>query len=133
MSHSDDGQVIVPPTADERKGIQPVVTLKANGGARADVKVGVPVTFTAVVEVHALTGKVVAADWHFEGEGTFPIAGKFKLVNKTGSLATLNTTYKFTKPGTYFVTLRAVSQRQGDAKTPFAHIQNLDRVRVVVK
>ena len=129
----EDGQVIIPPTADERKGIQPVVTLKANGGARTDVKVGVPVAFTAVVEVPALTGKVVAADWHFEGEETFPIAGKFKLVNKTGSQATLNTTYKFTRPGTYFVTLRAVSQRQGDTKTPFARIQNLDRVRVVVK
>jgi hypothetical protein len=129
----EDGQVVIPTTADERKGIQPVVTLKANGGARADIKVGVPVTFTAVVEVPSHTGKVVAADWDFEGEGTFPIAGKFKLVNKTGSRATLNTTYKFTKPGTYFVTLRAVSQRQGDAKTPFAHIQNLDRVRVVVK
>ena len=46
-----DGQVVVPPTAEERKGIQPVVTVKANGGKRADVKVGEPVTFTAVVEV----------------------------------------------------------------------------------
>ena len=45
-----DGQVIVPPTAEERKGIQPVVTVKANGGQRADVKVGQPVTFTAVIE-----------------------------------------------------------------------------------
>ena len=129
----EDGQVIIPPTADERKGIQPVITLKANGGARADTKVGIPVTFTAVVEVPTHTGKVVAAEWDFEGEGTFPIAGKFKLVNKTGSIATLITTHNFTRPGTYFVTLRAVSQRQGDSKTPFAHIQNLDRVRVVVK
>jgi hypothetical protein len=129
----EDGQVVIPVTAAERKGIQPVITLKANGRERTDVKVGVPVNFTAVVEVPPLTGIVVSADWDFEGDGTFPEAGKLKLVDKTGSRATLNTTYKFTRPGTYFATLRAVSQRQGDTNTPFARIQNLDRVRVVVK
>jgi hypothetical protein len=63
-----DGQVVIPPTANERRGIQPVVTVKANGGKRADVKVGQPVTFTAEVEVPKGMGKVVAAAWHFEGE-----------------------------------------------------------------
>ena len=29
--------------------------------------------------------------------------------------------------------LRAVSQRDGDARTPYARIQNLGRVRVLVK
>ncbi len=62
-----DGQVVVPPTADERKGIQPVVMVKANGSKRADVKVGEPVTFTAEVEVPKGMGKVVAASWNFEG------------------------------------------------------------------
>ncbi len=129
----EDGQVVLPTNADERKGIQPVVTLKANGGARVDIKVGVAVTFTAVVEVPTHTGKVVSADWDFEGEGTFPVVGKYKPADKTGSRVTLKTSYTYSKPGTYFVTLRAVSQRQGDANTPFARIQNLDRVRVVVK
>jgi hypothetical protein len=129
----EDGQVVISNTANDRNGIQPVVTLKANGGARADVKTGEPVTFSAVVEVPPLAGKVVAADWDFEGDGTFPVAGKFWLTDKKGASAILNTTYKFSRPGIYFVTLRAVSQRQGDAKTPFANVQNLDRVRVVVK
>ncbi len=129
----EDGQVIIPATADEREGIQPVVTLKVNGGERTEVKVGVPVTFTAVVEVPQHTGKIVAADWDFEGEGTFPVAGKFKPVDKTGSHVTLKTTCIFTKPGTCFPTLRVASQRQGDEKTPFARVQNLGRVRVVVK
>ena len=40
---------------------------------------------------------------------------------------------RFEKPGTYFVALRAISQRQGDKTTPYARIQNMDRVRVVVK
>jgi hypothetical protein len=42
-------------------------------------------------------------------------------------------THHFERPGTYFPALLAVSQRQGDAKTPFARIQNLGRVSVVVK
>ena len=100
---------------------------------RADVEAGKPVTFTAVVDVPPHTGKVVAAEWDFEGSGKFPIAGKFALTNKTGSRATLTATYTFSKPGTYFPSLRVTSQRQGDAKTPYARIQNLGRVRVVVK
>ena len=129
----EDGQVIVPPTAAERKGIQPVVTLRANGGERAEIKAGKSVTFTAVVEVPPHAGQVVAAEWDFEGEGTFPDAGKFKSVDKTGTRVTLNNTHTFAKSGTYFPTLRVVSQRQGDARTPYARIQNLERVRVVVE
>lgn len=129
----EDGQVIVPTTAAERKGIQPVVTVKANGGQRADVQVGRPVTFTAEIEIPPHTGKVIAAEWDFEGAGTFPVTGKFMSADKTGSRVTLKTTHTFAKPGTYFPTLRIASQRQGDTETPFARIQNLDRVRVVVK
>ena len=94
---------------------------------------GKPVTFIAEVEVPQHTGKVVAAEWDFEGSGKFPIAGKFTLTDKAGSRATLTTTYAFSKPGTYFPALRVTSQRQGDAKTPYARIQNLGRVRVAVK
>jgi hypothetical protein len=129
----NDGQVVVPATAANRKGIQPVVTLMANGSARADVKVGQPVTFIAQVEVPSHTGKVVAADWDFEGAGTFQTAGKLRPTAKSGSTVTVKTTHSFSKPGTYFVALRAASQRQGDTKTPYARIQNLERVRVVVK
>jgi hypothetical protein len=42
-------------------------------------------------------------------------------------------THAFAKQGTYFVTLRAASQRQGDAKDIDTTIVNLSRVRVVVK
>lgn len=128
-----DGQVEVPPTAAARKGIQPVITVRANGGERTEVKVGKPVTFTAVIEVPENTGKVVAAAWDFEGIGTFPGAGKLIRDKKNASRATLKTTHRYTKPGTYFVTLRAASQRQGDDTTPFAQIKNLGRVRVVVQ
>jgi hypothetical protein len=129
----EDGQVVIPATAAGRKGIQPVVTVKANGGERADVKVGQPVTFTAIIDVPHNTGKVVTAEWDFEGKGTFPVAGKLIQDKRDASRATLKTTYRYTKPGTYFVTLRAASQRQGDAKTPYTRIYNLGRVRVVVR
>ena len=45
----------------------------------------------------------------------------------------LKTTYTFSKPGTYFPTLRVIGQRQGDINTPYARIVNLARVRVVVR
>jgi hypothetical protein len=54
-------------------------------------------------------------------------------VGETAFRVTLKTTSTFSTPGTYFPTLRAVSQRQGDAQTPYARIQNLGRARVVVK
>jgi hypothetical protein len=127
-----DGQIELPATAADRKGIQPVVTLKANGEERAEVKVGQSVKFTATVEVPANTGNVVAADWDFEGIGKYPVVGKFSSKSKD-SKATLKTTYKFSKPGTYFPVLRVASQRKGDAKTPYTRIKNIGRVRVVVK
>ncbi|HKJ43256.1 MAG TPA: hypothetical protein VKA27_14260, partial [Sunxiuqinia sp.] len=125
-----DGQVIVPDSADERKGIQPVVHVKVNGGVRADVKVGEEVTFDAFVETPNNTGKIVAAEWDFEGNGDFP--DRMNIAKNNGSLA-FKTTYSFAKPGTYFPVLRVASQRDGNAKTPFARIQNLGRVRVVVR
>jgi hypothetical protein len=128
-----DGQVNVPTTAAARRGIQPVVAVRANGNERADVQAGKSVVFTAQIELPPGTGTLVEAHWDFDGTGTFATAGKLMLTDKGGSRATLKTTYPFTKPGTYFPTLRVASQRQGDAKTPYARIQNLGRVRVVVQ
>lgn len=130
------GQVVVPAVAVERKGIQAVVAVKANGGARADVKVGQPVTFTAVIETPPNAGAVVSAEWDFDattavvpGEANrFPIAERFTPAPRI----TLTRQYTYTKPGTYFPALRVHSQRQGNATTPYARVPNLGRVRVVV-
>jgi PKD domain-containing protein len=125
------GQVVVPPTAAQRRGIQPVVHLKANGADRAAVRAGQPVTFTADIAVPPGTGRIVAAQWDFDGEGTFPASSAIPA--GTGGAISVKTTYTFTRPGTYFPALRSVSQRQGDRSTPYTRIQNLGRVRVVVK
>jgi len=41
--------------------------------------------------------------------------------------------HTFGKAGTYFPALRGVSERTGDRVTPYARVQNLGCVRVVVK
>lgn len=125
----EDGQVIVPPNAAERKGIQPTLNVKANGKVRADVGKGKSVTFTASIEVPPNAGSIVSAEWDFEGGGTFSIAEKLK----PGKQVNLKMTHTFLKSGTYFPTLRVSAQREGDINTPFTRIQNLARVRVVVK
>lgn len=128
----EDGQVIVPPMAAQRHGIQPVVELSVSGGKRVEVKAGEPVELTAVVEVPPGTGKVVATQWDLEGGTDFAVSEAFD-AERAAAKVVLKRTHSFTKPGTYFPTVRVASQRDGDLTTPFARAQNLDRVRVVVK
>ncbi|WP_207904661.1 PKD domain-containing protein [Novosphingobium sp. PhB165] len=124
-----DGQIQVPATASARQGIQPVVTITANGKAQTDVRRGEPVRLAGTVSVPPGAGSVVSAQWDFEGDGTFDEDAK----PGTGANVTVSTTHSFDKPGTYFVVLRAASQREGDANTPFARIQNLSRAKIVVR
>jgi len=126
----DDCQVLVPPTASARRGIQPVATVTANGGERADVAVGAPVRFEAVVEVPPGAGTVVAAEWDFDGAGDYPLVeSRF---DGSETRVAFEVEYAFSEPGTYYPALRVTSQRQGDVDSPFARVQNLGRVRVVV-
>ena len=124
------GQVEVPPTAARRRGVQPVVTVLANGNTRTEVNIGQRVTLSAVIEAPPNTGRVVSAEWSLEGTNEFTPAA---LTIPGGTRAALQTTHTYSKSGTYFVVLRAASHRVGDAKTPYARIQNLGRVRVVVR
>jgi hypothetical protein len=128
-----DGQVVVPPTAAARKGVQPVVAVTANGGECAEAAVGETVAFDARIQVPPGTGLVVAADWDFEGAGDFPASEPFEFVSIDGSSVTVKGSYAFSAPGTYFPALRATSHRQGNSTTRFARVQNLGRVRVVVR
>lgn len=127
----ENGQVIKSPNVQERKGIQPIPNLLVNGKKRADIKPGKTLTFLASVEVPANTGKVVAADFDFDGTGKFNTVGK--IVMKNSITAMVRVKHKFDKKGTFFPTVRVASQREGDTQTPYTRIQNLDRVRVVVE
>lgn len=125
----DGAQIVVPPAAGERKGMQPVVTLSVNGGERADIMVGDTVTFEAHIKVPPGAGKVVSAEWDFLGVGDYPVDQQIWHPRHT---VHLSRTYTYTSPGTYFPVLRAASQRHGDADDPFTQVNNLARVRVVV-
>lgn len=126
-----DGQVLVPATAAQRKGIQPIVGLTANGGPVVRVKAGMPVRLAGTIVVPPGAGYVSRAEWDFEGDGAFD--GAAKLPGGKKATAKVSTSHAYAKPGTYFAVLRAASQRTGDRKTPFAQIQNLARVRVIVE
>lgn len=125
-----DGQVVLPATAAARRGIQPVVTIAANGRARAQVRPGQAVRFTGTVTAPPGTGKVVRAEWDFDGKGDYPERASVKGGSES---VTVSTSHTFDKPGTYFVTLRGFAQRQAAAGTPFAQLRNLARARVVVR
>ena len=129
----EDGQIKVPSSAHDRNGIQPTINLMANGTKRADIRTGQKVKLTAIVEVPVNGGKLVEAKWDFEGKGTYPVNGEFKSIDKSNRHYSVAATYKFNNAGTYFITLRVASQREGNANTSYTRIQNLDRVRVVVR
>jgi hypothetical protein len=124
-----DGQIQVPATAAERGGVQPVVTLTAKGGERADVGVGEPVALVGEVEVPPGAGVVVSAEWDYDGTGTYPDADR---VGDGATAQHVERAHAFDQPGTWFVTLRVASQRAESVGSPFGRALNLARVRVVV-
>ena len=128
-----EGQVIAAPTAATRHGVQPVVHALANGGTRAEVTVDQPVVLTGTIDVPPGAGKVVKAEWDFEGLGTYPAVVPFQ-TSADGSRATVSITHAFAKPVTWFAVLRGISHPQRHATTSsYALAQNLARVRVVVR
>ncbi|MFB5678867.1 PKD domain-containing protein [Paenibacillus terreus] len=123
-----DSQIKVPEIAAARRGIQPVVNLTVDGSDRIDIAAGQTVTFTAKIQVPPGAGKIVGVDWDFLGTGDF-VASSYGSPSQT---VKMSATFTYKTPGTYFPALRATSDREGDKATPFAKVQNLGRVRVVV-
>lgn len=124
----DEAQVLLPPKAAERKGLQLVVDLNANGKPRADVRAGQPVELVGVLEAPPEAGAVVVAEWDFDGSGKFGTTSSFV----PAARVEVRQSYTFSTPGIYFVTLRGANQRRGDPSTPYARIYNLARARIVV-
>jgi hypothetical protein len=123
-----NSQIEVPLSAAERGGVQPVVTILANGGQRAEVAVGEPVTFVGSIDVPPRMGKVIAADWDFEASGHV----REVAIDEPVERCSLAATYTYAKPGTYFAVLRGTSQREGDTRARYGRVQNVARVRIVV-
>ena len=140
----ENAQVIVPETANERRGIQPVVKATIIGddkkglisydGKRIDVKRGASVEIRCVAEVPAGQGKVMLAQISYDGkEYSEKIDLSNAIYSADGSRVEFTICHQFKERGTYFPTVRVASQRKVDPSSPFARIYNLDRVRVVVK
>lgn len=123
------GQVTLPATADARGGLQPVVTVTVNGGDRADIGVGESVNIDAVAEVPPGTGTIVSLEWDFDGLGSFPVTED---IDGTQTLVKASQNHTYDTPGTYFVTARACSNREGDVNAEFRRLPNVDSVRIVV-
>ena len=126
------GQMIVPDTAVERRGIQPVVTLLANGSSCTRVKCGEPVSFVAEAEVPDGAGSLTLAEWSFEGEENYPFQGNLEL-RDGGQRATIRAEHIYKEPGTYFAVIRVSSERNGDKNSLFTQVRNLERVRIIVE
>jgi len=152
----EGGCVHIAPTAEERKGMQPVISLFANGETCAHVKVGEEVMLKAEAQVPEGAGSVTEIQFSFSDPmfGTyarretsgdynaFLAAGKSKRVKGemesfvdgdglNAACATITTSYD--KPGTYFATAFVKSQRDGDKDEIFTQVKNLARVRIIVE
>jgi len=128
----EQGQIEVPIAANKRKGIQPTVQLRANGASRAEAAVKDKVVLEARVEIPPQGNPIVEAAWDLDGSGAFKVKATPRHPNTSGNTLTYITEVSFDKAGTYFPVLRVASQDERYANTPYAMVQNLGRVRVVV-
>jgi hypothetical protein len=126
-----DGQVRLPADAASRGGVQPVVSVTANGGSLATVAVGEPVTLSVQAEAPAAGGTIVSVQWDFDGKGAYPYSDPS--VDGSATSVTLATTHAYSEPGTYFATALVASHRDGDVDAKHRRLQNLASARVVVR
>ena len=125
-----DGKIILAASAEQRQGIQPVVTVTANGRSLAVVRVGEQVDLQVHAGVTPEAGKIISASWDFDGSGSFPfthegIDGKSSNIN-------LTTTHQYHKPGTYYVSALVHAHRSGDINAIKLRIPNVAQARIIV-
>ena len=133
----DDGQLTLAGDAATRRGVQPTVALAAGNADRTKgspgtirVRAGQRITLHGTATVPPDAGVVVAAQWSASGAGDFDQA---VLARRAANEWTTSTTVRYAQPGTYYPVLRVSAQREVNAADPFAHVENLARVRVVVE
>lgn len=138
-----DGQIYLADTAKERKGVQPVVSMTANGSVCAHVRAGEKVTLRVDAWVPENAGEVTAIDYDFVSDEQLSMEKKALTVfqNKGGVSrmqadglqgAVSEMVHIYEKPGTYFASARVKVNREGDAAKLFTQIKNIARVRIIV-
>lgn len=138
----ENGQIYPAASAGERKGVQPVVELLANGSSCARVKAGEAVRFTANVQLPEKGGIVTAIDFGFDDDrglpggmdADYPVKGEVVHTETDGVQgATAACEYTYDRPGVYFAAVRVKANRLGDPDKLFTQVKNLARARVVVE
>ena len=128
---TDDLEIELEPAGAQRGAVQPSVAVTANDAAgRVEVPAGATVAFEANVEVPARAGKLIGAEWDFDGRGLFPLTAQE--VDGTTARAILRASHRFEEPGVYYPAVRVWSHRDGDRIDLNRRIPNLGRIRVVV-
>lgn len=136
------GQIAEAKDPARRNGMQAGILLTANGRKCARVSVGAEVLLRAEIVVPENAGEVTSVRYDFRDcwdfpdkvEGLWPVEGSFIPTRKDGVHGAVSElTHRFDQPGTYFVSARVTSQRNGDASDIFTQVKNLDRVRIIVE
>jgi hypothetical protein len=126
---AQDQRLLLPETAANRLGLQPVAVATADGTARAEVRVGDAVTFAVDAAAPPDAGAIVEIAWDFDGTGAWPTVHR----PSPAASARHEVSHTFDEPGTYFPAARVVLHPTGDADDAFARVTNLGRCRVVVR
>ncbi|WP_247046281.1 tannase/feruloyl esterase family alpha/beta hydrolase [Arthrobacter rhizosphaerae] len=125
-------QVVQPHDAVNRKGLQPVVHLTANGGDRAEASLLQPVNLSATIEMPPTTGKILQYSWTIERQGVPAVTEPATVLPTPTEKVTLTRPITLPGSGEYVVTLNTIADRNGTTGTS-TPLQNFDRVRVVVR
>lgn len=138
----EGGRILEEPDASRRNGMQAGLVLTANGQKCARVKAGGEFVLRAEATLPENAGEItkIAFDvrdrWDFPGKikGLFPVQGSVVPTEKDGVKGAYSELiYRFDEPGTYMVSARVSSQREGKRGELFTQVKNLDRVRVIVE
>lgn len=125
-----DGQVSVEAQPRDRHGIQPAVELTVDGKTQAAARTDEPLRFEGKAQTPAGAGSVTKVELSSDGEDHF-VSVPFSAGGDTS--VTVGKTLSFDKPGIYFPVLRVSSSRDGSGDEHVAVVQNLARVRVIVR
>jgi hypothetical protein len=125
----ENSQIVGPERAKDREGLQPTVEVVNARKGVITVKRGQRADLIANVRTPRAGGEVIKVEWDFEGDATYT-EGELR---RPRSSATVRATHRFTAPGTYIVSVRVTTERSGKTDARYALVQNIERVRVVVK
>ncbi len=130
-----NGQVSLAADALRRKGVQPVVTLTANGKDVVRVKRGETVKFVATVYAPPGSAAINDVKWGFETRsGAAKYTEKYDIFDDSNRRSVrVEAQLQYNDPGTFFTTAKGSAQRPDAMGTPYARVDNLARVRVIVE